>query len=38
MYVLIADDHANVRRGLREIVADAFAVHTFSEAANGMKC
>jgi DNA-binding NarL/FixJ family response regulator len=35
MYVLIADDHANVRRGLREIVADAFAGTQFSEAANG---
>ena len=35
MYVLIADDHANVRRGLREIVADAFAGTHFSEAANG---
>jgi DNA-binding NarL/FixJ family response regulator len=35
MYVLIADDHANVRRGLREIVADAFAGAQFSEAANG---
>lgn len=35
MYVLIADDHANVRRGLREIVTDAFAGTHFSEAANG---
>jgi len=35
MYVLIADDHANVRRGLREIVADAFLGTRFSEAANG---
>ena len=35
MYVLIADDHANVRRGLREIVDDAFAGTHFSEAANG---
>jgi len=35
MYVLIADDHANVRRGLREIVADAFLGAQFSEAANG---
>jgi two-component system, NarL family, invasion response regulator UvrY len=35
MYVLIADDHANVRRGLREIVADAFSDAQFSEAANG---
>jgi len=35
MYILIADDHANVRRGLREIVADAFAGTHFSEATNG---
>jgi DNA-binding NarL/FixJ family response regulator len=35
MYVLIADDHANVRRGLREIVADAFSGAHFSEAATG---
>ena len=35
MYILIADDHANVRRGLREIVADAFTGVHFSEAANG---
>ena len=35
MKFLIADDHANVRRGLREILVDAFAGATFSEAANG---
>ncbi len=35
MYILIADDHANVRRGLREIVADSFSGAHFSEAANG---
>jgi two-component system, NarL family, invasion response regulator UvrY len=35
MYILIADDHANVRRGLREILADAFSGANFSEAANG---
>jgi len=35
MYFLIADDHANVRRGLREILADAFSGSHFSEAANG---
>jgi DNA-binding NarL/FixJ family response regulator len=35
MNVLIADDHANVRRGLREIVDDAFSGTQFSEAANG---
>ncbi len=37
MYVLIADDHANVRRGLREIVADAFSGAHFSEAASGVE-
>jgi DNA-binding NarL/FixJ family response regulator len=35
MYILIADDHAKVRRGLREIVADSFSGADFSEAANG---
>jgi DNA-binding NarL/FixJ family response regulator len=35
MYILIADDHANVRRGLREILADSFTGACFSEAANG---
>ena len=35
MFILIADDHANVRRGLREILADAFTGVQFSEAANG---
>ena len=35
MKILIADDHANVRRGLREIVLDAFADAQFSEACNG---
>ena len=35
MNILIADDHANVRRGLREILADAFSGALFSEAANG---
>jgi DNA-binding NarL/FixJ family response regulator len=35
MNVLIADDHANVRRGLREILVDAFSGAHFSEAANG---
>ena len=35
MNILIADDHANVRRGLREILADAFSGARFSEAANG---
>jgi DNA-binding NarL/FixJ family response regulator len=35
MDILIADDHANVRRGLREILHDAFTGARFSEAANG---
>lgn len=35
MHILIADDHANVRRGLREILADAFSGAHFSEASNG---
>jgi two-component system invasion response regulator UvrY len=32
--VLIADDHALVRRGLRQILADAFPAAQFGEAAN----
>jgi two-component system, NarL family, invasion response regulator UvrY len=35
MNILIADDHANVRRGLREILVDAFSDAHFSEATNG---
>jgi len=35
MNILIADDHANVRRGLREILDDAFSGAHFSEASNG---
>lgn len=35
MNILIADDHANVRRGLREILVDAFSGARFSEATNG---
>jgi two-component system, NarL family, invasion response regulator UvrY len=35
MHVLIADDHAVVRRGLREILADAWPGAAFSEAASG---
>jgi two-component system invasion response regulator UvrY len=35
MNILIADDHANVRRGLREILVDAFSGAKFSEATNG---
>jgi len=33
--ILITDDHANVRRGLRELLADAFSGACFSEAING---
>jgi DNA-binding NarL/FixJ family response regulator len=35
MNILIADDHANVRRGLRELLVDAFPGTNFSEASNG---
>ena len=35
MNILIADDHANVRRGLRELLFDAFPGTQFSEASNG---
>ena len=35
MQVLIADDHAVVRRGLKEILADAFPYARFSEAPDG---
>jgi DNA-binding NarL/FixJ family response regulator len=35
MNILITDDNANVRRGLREILIDAFSGAHFSEAANG---
>ncbi|MGB7548947.1 MAG: response regulator transcription factor [Terracidiphilus sp.] len=35
MHILIADDHGVVRRGLREILADALPGAEFSEAANG---
>jgi len=35
MRILIADDHAVVRRGLREILADALPGVEFSEAGNG---
>lgn len=35
MNFLIADDHANVRRGLREILIDAFSGSYFSEACDG---
>ena len=32
MHILITDDHAVVRRGLREILADSLEGATFSEA------
>jgi DNA-binding NarL/FixJ family response regulator len=35
MHILIADDHAVVRRGLKEILADALPTADFSEAGNG---
>lgn len=35
MHILIADDHAVVRRGLREILADALPAADFCEAGNG---
>ena len=35
MNILITDDHPNVRRGLRELLADAFSGARFSEAGNG---
>jgi two-component system, NarL family, invasion response regulator UvrY len=35
MNILITDDHANVRRGLRELLADAFPDAHFSEASSG---
>jgi len=35
MHILIADDHAVVRRGLREILSDALPGTDFSEAGNG---
>jgi DNA-binding NarL/FixJ family response regulator len=35
MHILIADDHAVVRRGLKEILTDAFPGTAFSEAGNG---
>jgi len=34
MHILITDDHAVVRRGLREILADSLVGATFSEAGN----
>jgi DNA-binding NarL/FixJ family response regulator len=37
MNILIADDHANVRRGLRELLTDAFPGTRFSEAEDGDK-
>ncbi len=37
MRILIADDHAVVRRGLRQILAEAFKRATFGEAANSQE-
>jgi DNA-binding NarL/FixJ family response regulator len=35
MNILITDDHADVRRGLKELLVDAFPGTRFSEASNG---
>jgi DNA-binding NarL/FixJ family response regulator len=35
MHILITDDHAVVRRGLREILVEAFPGASFAEASNG---
>ncbi|MGD0938718.1 MAG: response regulator transcription factor [Terracidiphilus sp.] len=35
MQILIADDHTEVRRGLRELLADALPESRFSEAGDG---
>jgi len=35
MNILITDDHANVRRSLRELLTDAFPGAHFTEASNG---
>jgi two-component system invasion response regulator UvrY len=35
MNILISDDHANVRRGLRELLVDAFPEAHFTEASSG---
>jgi DNA-binding NarL/FixJ family response regulator len=35
MNILIADDHVNVRRGLRELLTDAFSSAHFTEASSG---
>jgi len=37
MKILIADDHTVVRRGLRQILAEAFKKATFGEASNGQQ-
>ena len=37
MNILIADDHEAVRRGLKEVLADAFPGLGFAEAANGIE-
>jgi DNA-binding NarL/FixJ family response regulator len=35
LHILIADDYAGVRRGLRELLSDAFPQAQFSEASDG---
>jgi len=37
MRILIADDHAVVRRGLRQILAEAFKRSVFGEATNSQE-
>ena len=37
MKILIADDHAVVRQGLKQILAEAFKHATFGEAANSQQ-
>ena len=37
MRILLADDHAVVRRGLKQILAEAFKRATFGEAATGQQ-
>jgi DNA-binding NarL/FixJ family response regulator len=38
MRILIADDHAVVRRGLKEILADALPGASFPKPAMAMRC
>ena len=37
LHILIADDHEAVRRGLKEVLAEAFPGVGFAEAANGIE-